>query len=79
MARIIVLNAGEDPPANERHALVLGSPLPPEQGVSCVDNGRNRTFFATDSARDIALMVERAKVWADQRLIANVYVKRERL
>jgi hypothetical protein len=77
MARVVELKPGELPPAHERHALVLGSPEPPAQGVPCVDNGRDRTFFATDSERDIALVVERAKIWADARLVANVYVRRD--
>jgi hypothetical protein len=78
MATTIELEAGEHPPVRERHALVIGSPTPPAQAVPCMDDGRNRIFFATDSERDIALMVRRAKVWADERGVANVYVRRER-
>jgi hypothetical protein len=76
MVKVIHLKSGALPPENEAHALVITSPSPPVEGASVIDRGPNRTFFADDSEEDIALIVGRASVWADEQGMANVYVAR---
>jgi hypothetical protein len=79
MARVVELRRGEFPPPGARHALVIASPVPPVECVPVVQHGSGVTFFALNSERDILIMVGRAQVWADERMIAVVYVRRETL
>ena len=62
---------------SEVHALVISSATPPKEAAPIRDHRHGRVFFAPACERDIALVVKRAAVWADDRSLANVYLKRE--
>jgi hypothetical protein len=76
MATVIELKRGEEPRKYERHAMVLVSERPPMEGNAVSATGDGRTFFAYDNERDVAKVVARANVWADENVVARVYVKR---
>jgi hypothetical protein len=75
MDHVIRLKWGERPSDHERHALVVASATLPPTGVPYMDRGSCRTYFAANCENDIALMVRRARVWADMRGIPNVYLR----
>jgi len=77
MPAVIELKCKESPLAGERHALVIASSIPPVECVPVLDRGLNRTFFASLSEHDIAIIVRRARTWAKAACIAKVYVRRE--
>ena len=77
MARVVMLKFGELPPALERHAMVVASTQPSPSPSGFMDQSWNRTFFAYDTPRQVAIATERAKAWAQARLIPNVYVRRD--
>lgn len=79
MANLVELSPGEHPVAGERHALVVAGPNPPPEGAPAVDRGSSRIFYATDSEWDIALITGRAMVWANQKKVPNIYLRREGL
>ena len=76
MATVIELKPGEEPRKYERHAMVLVSMRPPRAGNAVSANGDGRTFFAYDNEQDVAAVVARANEWADENVVAHVYVKR---
>jgi hypothetical protein len=43
-----------------------------------MDRHSSQIFYATDNEDDIAQVAKRALAWADEREIANVYLKRQR-
>jgi hypothetical protein len=77
MADLIELASGEYPQDSELHALVIASATPPVEGSSIHDHKAGRLFFASLDEGHIAAMVKRAKVWADDRNILSVYLRRE--
>jgi hypothetical protein len=77
MARIVNLKSGELPPARERHAMVLASSHPSPAPSGFLDQSWNRTYFTSTRAQDVAIVTERAKAWAEARLIPTVYVRRD--
>jgi hypothetical protein len=77
MARVVELKSDACPPALVQHALVIASAKHPPSGTSCLEQGSSRTYFANDSDADIAVMVGRARVWADARPPSIVYLRRE--
>ena len=78
MAAVIELKQDEKPRENERYAMVLVSELPPSEGAAMALQPHGKTFFAFDNERDIASVLARAKTWADENVIARVYVRRDR-
>ena len=76
MARVVELKSGELPPPRERHAMVIASAQRSAE-PDFLDQSRSRIFFTSDRARDIAIVIGRAKAWAEARLITSVYVRRE--
>jgi hypothetical protein len=76
MAKLIEMKPNTRRPAL-RLALVVSSSKPPPDASSITDRGTNRTFYADTTEHDIGIMVERAKVWADEQSIPNVYLSRE--
>jgi hypothetical protein len=77
MARVVMLKLGELPPARERHAMVVASSQPSPAPSGFLDQSCNRTYFTSTRTRDVAIGTERAKAWAEARLIPNVYVRRD--
>jgi hypothetical protein len=77
MADVIELKSTERPPAGVRYSLVVSSLKFPRHGAGSVDRGPSRIYYATIADHDVDMIVERAKVWADARQIANVYLRRE--
>jgi hypothetical protein len=77
MANLVELQAGEGLPTR-RHALIISSPKAPPAGAPVMDRHTSQIFYATDSADDIAQVAKRALAWADEREIANVYLRRQR-
>ena len=78
MVAVIELKRGEKPRENERYALVMVSSKPPKEGAAIKVRDDGQTFFATDNEHDVSVIVERAKVWAAENVIARVYVRRDR-
>jgi len=78
MSNLIELKKGEHPRHGERHALVIASRKPPASGAPIIDRGSNRTFFADNTPRDIAIIVRRATVWAAANRAQTIYLRRER-
>jgi hypothetical protein len=76
MAEVIELKPGVRPPA-VRLVLVVSSSSHPIASVPVVDRGSSRTFFATTSEENIALVLKRAIFWADARGIPNIYLRRD--
>jgi hypothetical protein len=76
MAKLIEVKPGMRLPVIRLALVVSSSSLPPE-AAPVLDRGSNRTFYAGTSAVDIALVSQRATVWADQRSIPNVYLQRD--
>jgi hypothetical protein len=76
MATVIELKRGEEPLKHERHALVLVSVRPPREGAAISSMGDRRTFYAFDDVKDVALVLARAVTWADENIVAHVYVRR---
>ncbi len=76
MAAVIELKRGEEPRKYERHAMVLVSERPPRVGSVVSATGDGRVFYAYDNAQDVASAIARANVWADENVIARVYVRR---
>jgi hypothetical protein len=77
MTDVIELKPGEYPDGLAKHALVISSAAPPVAGCSIMDHRYGRWYYANPSEADIALMIRRAKVWAQARGIGQVYVRRE--
>jgi hypothetical protein len=78
MAAVIDLKRGERPRENERYAMVLVSALPPREGAAFALQPYGKAFFAFDNERDITSVLARATAWADENVIARVYVRRDR-
>jgi hypothetical protein len=76
MAEVIELKQGEEPRKHERYAMVLVSVLPPREGAATLRREDGRTFYAYDNLKDVASVLARAKTWADENIIARVYVRR---
>jgi len=76
MATVIELKRGEQPRQNERYALVLVSERPPREGPVISLNGVGRVFHAYDNLRDISAVVGRAVTWADENIVARVYMRK---
>ena len=76
MATVIELKRGEEPRQYERHAMVLVSERPPREGNAVSPTGDGRTFFAYDNEQDVSAVIARANAWADENVVARVYVKR---
>jgi hypothetical protein len=77
MADVIELKAGQKPRAHGRYALVFVSSRPPKEGAPIAIHDGGQTFFADDDEHDVSVIVERAKVWADENNIKHVYVERD--
>jgi hypothetical protein len=77
MAAVIALKRGEEPRGHGRYALVFVSSRPPKEGAAIAIHGDSQTFFADDNEHDVSVIVERAKIWADENNIERVYVERE--
>lgn len=77
MADVIELKRGEMPRAHERYAMVLVSERPPKEGAATALHPDGQTFFAFDNLRDVAIVIARAKSWANANIIARVYVRRD--
>jgi hypothetical protein len=77
MARVVNLKSGELPPMLERHAMVIASSRPWPAPSGFVDESWNRTYFTADTPQDVAIVTERAKTWAEARLISKVYFRRD--
>jgi hypothetical protein len=78
MAEVIELKRGEEPRELGRYALVFVSSRPPKEGAAIAVRDGGQTFFADDNEHDVRVIVERAKVWADENNIERVYVERDR-
>jgi len=74
----VELKRGEEPRKNERYALVFVSSIPPKEGAAIAVRDDVQTFFADDNEHDVRLILERAVIWADENIIARVYVRRDR-
>lgn len=78
MAEVIELKRGQSPRAHERYAVVLVSAWPPKEGGAAIAlNDGGRAFFAFNNLQDVAAVLARAKVWADENIISRVYVRRD--
>jgi hypothetical protein len=77
MADVIELKRGGEPLQHGRYALVFVSSRPPKEGAAIAVHDGGQTFFADDNEHDVSVIVERAKVWADENNIEHVYVERE--
>ncbi len=77
MAKLVDLKDGEMPLGHCAEVMVISSAVYPTHCVSTLDHPRGRTYFATTSEKDIAIMVGRAIVYADRAGIAEVYLKRD--
>jgi hypothetical protein len=77
MAEVIELRRGKEPPEHERYAMVVVSSKPPKQGAAIDPSGFGQTFFADENEHDVSVIIGRAKLWADENIIAHVYVRRE--
>ena len=77
MAEVIELNQGAEPREHERYALVSVSSAQPVEGAAIAIHEFGQTFFASDNEHDVGLIVGRAKLWADQNIVARVYVRRD--
>jgi hypothetical protein len=78
MAEVIQLKRGEEPREHGRYALVFVSSKPPREGAAIAVHDNGQTFFADDNEHDVSVIVERAKVWADENNIKRVYVEWDR-
>jgi len=78
MVNVIKLKRGEQPRANERYALVVVSSKPPKEGAAIAVREDGQTFFAHDNERDVGVIVARATAWAEENVIARVYLRRDR-
>jgi hypothetical protein len=76
MATVIELKRGEEPRKHERHALVLVSERPPREGAVASSMLDRRTFYAYNNPNDVAVVLARAVAWADENIVARVYVRR---
>jgi hypothetical protein len=76
MAEVIELKQDEEPRKHERYAMVLISMRPPREGAVMSPVGYGRTFHAYDNLNDVAAVLARARAWADENIIARVYVRR---
>jgi hypothetical protein len=76
MAEVIELKQDEEPRKHERYAMVLVSMRPAREGAVKSSAGYGRTFYAYDNLSDVASVLARAKAWADENIIARVYVRR---
>jgi hypothetical protein len=79
MTDVIELEPGEYPNRITKHALMISSCAPPGVGCPVTDHWYGRRFYANPDEQAIALMIKRAKVWADARGIGQVYVRRDGL
>jgi hypothetical protein len=77
MVAVIELKPGDDPRQHGRYALVFVSSKPPKEGAAIAIQGNSQTFFADDDEHDVSVIVERAKIWAAENSIEQVYVKRD--
>lgn len=77
MTNVVELSAGESPHSDERYALVCVSSTPPTEGASTSAQEFGQIFFADDNEHDVSVMVDRAKIWATENDVANVYVSRD--
>lgn len=77
MAAVVELKRGEEPRGDGRYALVFVSSTPPKEGAAIAIHGDGQTFFADDNEHDVSVIVERAKIWADENNIGRVYVERD--
>ncbi len=78
MASIIELKQGELPRQHERYAIVVVSDRPPREGSAVSLDGVGRVFHAYDNLKDIAAVVARAVTWADENIVARVYVQKHK-
>lgn len=76
MARVIELKRGEQPRKFERYAMVLVSARPPRDDLPRSLQGDDRTFYAHSDRMDVASVISRAQTWAEENIIARVYVRR---
>jgi hypothetical protein len=76
MATVIELKRGEEPRKHERHAMVLVSNRPPGEGAVASSMVDRRTFYAYDNEKDFTAVLARAVTWAEENVVARVYVRR---
>ena len=76
MATVIELKHDEQPRQHERYAIVVVSERPPREGPVISLNGVGRVFHAYDNLNDIAAVLGRAVTWADENIVARVYLRK---
>lgn len=77
MTKIVELDPDDSPPPLGRYAMVAVVRKPSVHGRAFVDHASGRTYVASEDEADIADKLAKAKKWAAEKGIPNVYLQRE--